>query len=216
MTNTEYTAMIEAARQEGRAEARDEVCRANRRAQLCIDERDEARSALLAADDRAIEARSEGTAQAIEYAEYMAGVLSGCGEVVRSAEWQDFVRELRDGDPGRSLTRLIAEKQGEARLAERQRIGSCERVRARYAHEGEGHAKVVLYLTDDNGRTISLILAPREFYVDDRARIAEKQAEALEELLRDGCEVCGVLMAECAMCRRARERAAAYRKGGAP
>jgi hypothetical protein len=98
------------------------------------------------------EGQAAGVAHAIAYAESMAKALGEAGEVVRAEEWQDLVRELREGDSGRSLTRLIA----------------------------------------------------------------EKQAEALEELLRDGCEVCGVLMAECAMCRRARERAAAYRKGGAP
>jgi hypothetical protein len=87
----------------------------------------------------------------------------------------------------KAVADVIAE-QGAVTIAERQRIASCDRVRARYAHEGQEHAKVVLYLTDDHGRVESLILAPREFYVDDRARIAEKQAD-VRRLLQTACQV---------------------------
>jgi hypothetical protein len=98
------------------------------------------------------EGQAAGVAHAIAYAESMAKALGEAGEVVRAEEWQDLVRELREGDSGRSLTRLIA----------------------------------------------------------------EKQAEALEALLQLGCFACAMLMSECGQCKDIRERAAAYRKGGAP
>jgi hypothetical protein len=128
MTATEYAAMIEAARQEGRA---------------------------------------DGVARAIAYAESMAKALGEAGEVVRAEEWQDLVRELREGDSGRSLTRLIAEKQAEALEAWADKI--------REAYE---KARV-----DDR-------------FGDDFRDLVSGAIKGIEE--------------------RTRERAAAYRKGGAP
>jgi hypothetical protein len=109
------------------------------------------------------EGQAAGVAHAIAYAESMAKALGEAGEVVRAEEWQDLVRELREGDSGRSLTRLIAEKQAEALEAFAKEVAGVRDV-----EEHDGH------YTEDECRAVVVALEAMEAFAYGRAAAYRK------------------------------------------